>query len=266
MNSNSVISRNNVNIIGNGSKVILFAHGFGCAQNSWQYIVNSFTDEYKVVLFDYVGSGQSDLTHYRSDKYSKLNGYAQDIIDICEELKISDAIFIAHSVSCMIGLLAAIEKPHFFEQLILLGPSPKYINTEDYIGGFEQADLEELFKFMDSNYLGWSSALAPAIMGNPDRPELGQFLTNSFCSTDPDIAREFARATFFSDNRDDLQKLNIKSLTLQCSDDIIAPASVGNFVNKHLRNNTLVMMEATGHCPHISEPVETVRLIKEFIA
>jgi sigma-B regulation protein RsbQ len=211
-----IIKRNNVNVIGTGEKVMLFAHGFGCDQRSWQFVVDAFTDDHRVVLFDYVGSGGSDLTQYTSDKYGKLDGYAQDVLDICEALDLKEVIFVGHSVSSMIGMLAAIKKPEYFSKLIFIGPSPRYLNDAGYTGGFERADLESLFEFMDSNYLGWSNTMAPVIMGNADRPELGQFLTNSFCSTDPEVAREFARVTFFSDNREDLSKFNIDSLTLQC--------------------------------------------------
>jgi sigma-B regulation protein RsbQ len=262
----SSIKRNNVNVIGNGQKVMLFAHGFGCDQNSWKFIIDAFTNDYKLILFDYVGSGKSDLSEYDTSKYGTLQGYAQDILDICHELNIKDAIFVGHSVSSMIGVLAAKKDPALFEKLIFIGPSPRYLNEEGYTGGFEKADLEALFEFMDNNYLGWSSALAPAIIGNADRPELGEFLTNSFCSTDPDIAREFARVTFFSDNRADLKDLAVESLTLQCSDDIIAPIAVGNYINANLPKNTLVIMKATGHCPHISEPEETVAAIKAYLS
>ena len=217
------LKRNNVNVIGAGEKVMLFAHRFGCDQNSWKFIIDAFIEEYKLVLFDYVGSGRSDLTEYDSVKYGSLGGYAQDVIEICDELELKNIIFVGHSVSGMIGLLAAKKRPELFEKLILIGPSPRYLNDKDYKGGFEKSDLEALFEFMDNNYLGWSSALAPAIIGNPDRPELGEFLTNSFCSTDPNIARDFAKVTFFADNRADLKDVSIQSLTLQCSDDIIAP-------------------------------------------
>lgn len=244
---------------------MLFAHGFGCDQNSWKFVIDKFTDNYKLVLFDYVGSGQSDLAEYDESKYSVLDGYAQDILDICHELNLKTVIFVGHSVSSMIGLLAAKKEPDLFEKLIFIGPSPKYLNEEGYTGGFEKADLEALFEFMDNNYLGWSSALAPAIMGNPGRPELGEFLNNSFCSTDPDIARAFARVTFFSDNRADLKDVTVESLTLQCSDDIIAPLAVGDYIKANLPGNTLVVMKATGHCPHISEPEETVAAIKAYL-
>lgn len=244
---------------------MLLAHGFGCDQNSWQFMTDAFRKDYKLVLFDYVGAGKSDLAAYHSSRYGRLDGYAQDILEICDELKLKDVVFVGHSVSSMIGLLAAIEEPAIFDKLVFVGPSPRYLNDEGYHGGFERADLENLFEFMDSNYLGWSSTMAPAIMGNPDRPELGQFLTSSFCSTDPDIAREFARVTFFSDNRQDLKKLTVESLTLQCSDDIIAPLSVGTYMKENTPGTTFHQMEASGHCPHISHPGETTAAIKAFL-
>lgn len=261
----STIHRNNVKISGNGSQPMMFAHGFGCDQQSWQFITDAFADHYKIILFDYVGAGHSDLSAFDPEKYSSLEGYAQDVLDICEDLDLRNVIFVGHSVSSMIGILAANKNPEYFEKLILIGPSPRYLNDEEYFGGFDRKDLESLFEFMDSNYLGWSSTMAPAIMGNPERPELGQFLTTSFCTTDPDIARSFARATFFSDNREDLEKVSKPSLTLQCSNDIIASERVGEFVRQHTPGNTLYQMKATGHCPHISAPEETIKAIKEFL-
>jgi sigma-B regulation protein RsbQ len=261
----STVRRNNVKISGRGTQPIMFAHGFGCDQQSWQFITDAFEDDYKVILFDYVGAGHSDLSAFDPSKYSSLEGYAEDVLYICEELDLRNVIFVGHSVSSMIGILAANKNPEYFEKLILIGPSPRYLNDEGYVGGFERKDLENLFEFMDSNYLGWSSTMAPAIMGNPDRPELGQFLTTSFCTTDPDIARSFARTTFFSDNREDLEKVSKPSLTLQCSDDIIAPEQVGEFVRQHTPGNTLYQMKATGHCPHISAPGETIKAIKEYL-
>jgi sigma-B regulation protein RsbQ len=195
-----------------------------------------------------------------------LNGYAQDVLEICEELRLKDVIFVGHSVSSMIGLLAAIKRPEFFSELILVGPSPCYINDGDYKGGFERKDIEELLDTMEKNYIGWANFLAPAIMKNPERPELGQELTDSFCSTDPKIARQFAMATFFSDNRKDLLKLKVPSLIMQCSDDIIAPLEVGDYLHEHLGNSTLKVLKATGHCPHMSEPEETVEVIKTYLA
>jgi len=261
-----ILKRNNVNIIGDGQKVMIFAHGFGCDQNVWSYLVKEFSADYKLVLFDYVGAGKSDVSAYDSKRYSKLEGYAQDILDVCESLEIKNAIFIGHSVSSIIGLLAANKEPSYFEKLVFIGPSPRYMNDEGYVGGFEREGLEQLFDMMDSNYLGWSRSLAPAIMGNPDRPELGDALTNSFCATDPKIAGEFARVTFLSDNRSDLSKLQIPSLTLQCAEDIIAPLEVGYYMEKNTPGNSLVIMKATGHCPHMSAPEETVKAIKAFIS
>lgn len=262
---NEIIKRNNVNVIGKGAKVMVFAHGFGCDQNAWKFVVDSFTEEYKVVLFDYTGSGKSDISQYKKEKYNKIDGYVQDLLDVCEALDLKEAIFVGHSVSSMVGLLAANKHPEYFSKLIFIGPSPRYLNATDYTGGFEQKDLEGLFDFMDSNYLGWSAAMAPAIMGNSERPELGEFLTSSFCSTDPEIAREFAHVTFFSDNRTDLAQSTVDSLTLQCSDDIIAPVSVGLYVNAHTPGNEFVQLKATGHCPHISEPQETIKAIKDYL-
>jgi sigma-B regulation protein RsbQ len=261
----NILKRNNVAVIGDGSQTMMFAHGFGCDQNSWKFIVDAFTDDYKLVLFDYVGAGRSDLSQYDARRYSTLGGYAQDVLDICRALDLSDVIFVGHSVSSMIGLLAARQEPSYFKKLIFIGPSACYLNEEGYTGGFERADLENLFEFMDTNYLGWSGSLAPAIMGNADRPELGEFLTNSFCSTDPKIARQFARVTFYSDNRQDLKHLTVPSLTLQCSDDIIAPLFVGDYIRDNTPGNTLVVMQATGHCPHISEPEETINVIKAYM-
>lgn len=261
----NVLERNNVNVSGEGTQPIIFAHGFGCDQNTWRYVAEAFKKDYKVVLFDYVGAGKSDLTAYDAEKYNSLKGFSQDVLEICAELNIRDAIFVGHSVSSMIGVLAALQQPSYFKQLVLVGPSPRYINDVDYTGGMERADLEALFEVMDSNYLGWSAMLAPAIMGNPDQPQLGEELATSFCATNPDMARNFARVTFLSDNRADLPKLQVKSLTLQCTDDIIAPAEVGQYILENTPNNEMILLEATGHCPHLSAPEEIIRSIKTFI-
>lgn len=261
----SILERNNVKISGKGTQPMMFAHGFGCDQHSWQFITDAFENDYKIILFDYVGAGKSDLSAFDPQKYSKLEGYAEDVLDICEALNLHNAIFVGHSVSSMIGILAANKNPEYFDKLILIGPSPRYLNDEGYCGGFERSDLENLFEFMDSNYLGWSSAMAPTIMGNASRPELGEFLTTSFCTTDPEIARSFARTTFFSDNRSDLKEVKVPSLTLQCREDIIAPQQIGKFVEENMPQNTLYLMRATGHCPHISEPQETISAIKNFL-
>lgn len=264
--SQSVIDRNNVKVFGKGKQPMLFAHGFGCDQNMWRYITPAFEEDYQIVLFDYVGAGRSDKKAYNPERYSSLQGYAKDVLEICEELHLKEVVFVGHSVSSMIGVLAAIEAPQYFDRLIMVGPSPSYINDGDYKGGFERKDIEGLLETMEKNYIGWANFLAPNIMGNKERPHLGNELTESFCSTDPIIARQFAEATFFSDNRHDLKKIKTPSLVLQCSDDIIAPQEVGEYLAKNLPNATLRVMKATGHCPHMSEPEETIILIKEYLS
>jgi sigma-B regulation protein RsbQ len=217
------------------------------------------------VLFDSVGAGGSDLAAYDRAKYASLDGYAEDVLEICRELELRDVIFVGHSVSAMVGALAAAKEPARFAKLILVGPSPRYIDDEGYVGGFSREDIEGLMDSLDSNYLGWSQTYAPAIMGRADRPELGEELTNSFCRTDPEIARHFARVTFLSDNRADLGRVTTPSLILQCSDDIIAPPEVGRFVHEHLANSELVQLAAKGHCPNLSAPEETVEAIRRFL-
>lgn len=262
----SVLSRNNVKVFGAGSQPMVFAHGFGCDQNMWRFVTPAFADDYRIVLFDYVGSGRSDLGAYSAQRYSTLDGYAQDLLEVCYALELENVIFVGHSVSSMVGVLAAIREPALFAQLILVGPSPRYINDPPYVGGFERHDIEELLDTMEKNYIGWANFMAPAIVKNPERPELAEELTDSFCSTDPVIARRFAEATFFADNRADLSKVRVPSLILQCSDDIIAPASVGEFVHRELTESTLHYMKATGHCPHLSEPAETIDAIKGYLS
>ena len=261
----SATLRNNVRVSGQGSRAMLFAHGFGCDQNMWRYMAPSFEDRYRVVLFDHVGAGRSDLGAYDRAKYATLDGYATDVLEICDELGLEDVIFVGHSVSAMIGVLAAARTPDRFAALVLVGPSPRYIDDDGYIGGFSRQDIEELLAALDSNYLGWSAAMAPAIMGNPDRPELGTELTNSFCRTDPEIAGHFARVTFLSDNRDDLSSVRVPTLILQCSDDIIAPTAVGDFIHAQIVASELVTLEATGHCPNLSAPEETTAAVKAFL-
>jgi sigma-B regulation protein RsbQ len=264
--SQDILSRNNVKVFGAGTQPMMFAHGFGCDQNMWRFVAPAFEDEYRIVLFDYVGSGNSDLRAYDPERYGRLEGYAQDVLDVCHALELRDVILVAHSVSSMIAVLAANREPELFERLILIGPSPRYVNDPpEYVGGFERGDIEGLLDMMDRNYIGWANFLAPAIMKNPDRPELGEELSESFCSTDPVIARRFAEATFFADNRDDLPGVRVPSLILQCSDDMIAPTEVGEYVHRQLPGSTLRMMAATGHCPHMSHPEETIQAIREYL-
>jgi sigma-B regulation protein RsbQ len=261
-----VLRRNNVTVFGNGSQPMLFAHGFGCDQNMWRFITPAFERDYRLVLFDYVGAGRSDLSAYDAERYGRLDGYADDILDVCRALDLDDVILVGHSVSGMIAVLAANREPARFAHLIMVGPSPCYINDADYVGGFERRDIEDLLDMMDRNFIGWANFLGPVVMKNPDRPELTAELTQSFCSTDPVIARRFAEATFFADNRADLPQVRVPSLILQCSDDTIAPTTVGEYTHRFVPGSTLHIMQATGHCPHLSHPDETIRAIRDYLA
>jgi sigma-B regulation protein RsbQ len=263
----SAARRNNVVLQGSeGARPIVFAHGFGCDQNMWRFVWPAFAEDHRVVLFDHVGAGGSDVRAFDPNRYGTLQGYAEDVLDICDELGLEDVVFVGHSVSATIGLLAAAAEPDRFGALALLGPSPRYIDEEGYVGGFTKTDIEELLNSMDSNYLGWSSAMAPVIMGNAERPELGEELANSFCRADPEIARHFAHVTFLSDNRADLPGVRTPSLILQCSQDAIAPEVVGEYVHRHLADSRLVLMRASGHCPNLSAPEETIAEIRSFLA
>ena len=265
LNMHNSIKRNNVTVFGAAKRAMMFAHGFGCDQNMWHEVARSFEGEFRTILFDHVGAGRSDLSAYDPAKYATLGGYADDVIEIGQALGLADAIFVGHSVSAMIGVLAALKAPGMFSQLVMVGPSPRYIDDGEYIGGFSADQIDELLEFLADNHLGWSAAMAPAIMGNPGRPELGQTLTNSFCATDPDIARDFARVTFFSDNREDVKRLSIPVLVLQCHEDIIAPESVGEWVHAHVPNSQYVLLDATGHCPNLSAPMEVISAIRAFV-
>jgi sigma-B regulation protein RsbQ len=261
-----VLTRNNVTVGGRpDGRPMVFAHGFGCDQNMWRFVTPAFEDEYRIVLFDLVGLGGSDWSAYDPARYGSLTGYAADVLEICRALDLTDVVFVGHSVSSMIGALAAVEEPERFARLVMVGPSPRYINDGDYAGGFSLTDIEGLLESLDSNYLGWSTAMAPVIMGNPDRPHLGAELTASFCRADPEIAKRFARVTFLSDNRADLERLKVPTLVLQCSDDVIAPASVGEYVHDRVAGSELVYLRATGHCPNLSAPEETIEAIRSFL-
>lgn len=261
-----VCLRNHVNIVGEGNQVIVLAHGFGCDQKMWQYIVPTLSQQYKVVLFDYVGSGQSDLKAYSIEKYNSLYGYAQDLIDVLQYYQLEDVIFIGHSISSMIGMLAAIKHPQYFKQLIMIGPSPCYLNDKDgYVGGFEKSDIDELLEMMEMNFSGWARFMAPLAMNNPDQPQFAEQLEQTFVSTDSVIARQFAEVTFFSDYRALLPSLQIPTLIMQCAEDSVVPVQVGHYLHKYIDNSTLVLMEAKGHYPHISHPDETLATILEYL-
>ncbi|MFE2480731.1 alpha/beta fold hydrolase [Streptomyces sp. NPDC059389] len=259
--------RNNVTVTGNpqGPTVVL-AHGFGCDQNMWRLTVPALAQDHRVVLFDYVGSGRSDLSAFSEDRYASLAGYAADVVEVCEALDLRDAVYVGHSVSAMIGVLAADAAPGRIGALVMVAPSPRYIDDVGYRGGFSVQDIDELLDSLESNYLGWSAAMAPVIMGNEDRPELGEELKNSFCATDPEAARVFARTTFLSDSRDDLKSVRVPTLILECTQDAIAPREVGAFVHHAIPGSTLISLDATGHCPHLSAPEATNAAITGFLA
>ncbi|MFF1611513.1 alpha/beta fold hydrolase [Amycolatopsis sp. NPDC058278] len=262
----SMRTRNNVTVTGReDGPTVLLAHGFGCDQNLWRLVVPELARRYRVVLFDHTGAGRSDLAAWTPERYGSLDGYADDVLAICHELDLRDVVLVGHSVSAMIAVLAANREPDRFAKLVLLTPSPCYLDDEGYRGGFSREDIDELLASLESNYLGWSATMAPVIMGNPDRPELGEELTNSFCRTDPAIARVFARVTFLSDNRADLAKVAVPTLVLECSNDAIAPPEVGRFTHEQISGSTLVTLAATGHCPQLSAPEATAAAITAFV-
>ncbi len=244
---------------------MLFVHGFGCDQNMWRFVVPRFEDRYRCIRFDHAGAGGADPDTYDVERHSRLDGYATDVIEICDELGLRDVVYVGHSVSAMIGVLAANRRPDLFAHLVLVGPSPRYIDDGDYVGGFSAADIDGLLESLDSNYLGWSAQMAPVIMGNEDRPELGEELTESFCRTDPEVQRRFARVTFLSDNRDDLSSVSVPCLVLQCTNDAIAPEHVGRWVHERLPRSTFTLLDASGHCPNLSAPDATADAIEAYL-
>ncbi|MFK5707077.1 alpha/beta fold hydrolase [Lysinibacillus boronitolerans] len=261
----NIVVRNNVTILGQGDQPLIFAHGFGCDQNMWRFITPAFMDKYQIILFDYVGSGNSDINAYSSEKYQSLQGYVQDLLDIIETLSLQKSIFVGHSISAMIGLLASIQHPDYFKKLIMIGPSPCYLNDDGYRGGFERSDIAELLDMMEMNFTGWASYMAPIAMSNPEQPALTQELKQTFIAADPIIAKEFAEVTFLSDHRSELPKVSVPSLIIQCSEDSIVPIGVGDYLHQHLKNSTLQLLEAKGHYPHISHPNETIQCIADFL-
>jgi sigma-B regulation protein RsbQ len=264
--STDILARNNVRQVGRGEQPMLLAHGFGCDQNMWRFITPAFEDDYRIVLFDYVGHGKADRSAYDSERYSSLAGFAQDILDIVHALDLRDVILVGHSVSAMIGVLAINAEPERFSRLVMIGPSPRYIDDlPEYRGGFDRADIDGLLEMMDKNYVRWAAALAPMIVKNDDRPELAAELTESFCSTDPVVARQFAEVTFLSDNRADLPRVRVPSVVLQVTDDALAPRSVGQYVAQTTPASTYREIEATGHCPHLSHPEETIAAMREYL-
>lgn len=260
------LKRNNVTVSGTGKQAMVFVHGFGCDQHMWRLVAPAFEARYQVVLLDLVGAGQSDLAAYNPARYATLGAHAENILEVLHTLGLREVILVGHSVGASIGVLAAIQEPERFAQVVLVAPSPRFINDANYTGGFEQPDIEELLEAMDSNYLGWSGGMAPVVMGHPERPELTAELNNSFCRTDPTIARHFARVTFLADNRADLPRLRTPALILQCAHDMLAPLSVGAYLHQQLQGSQLTVVETSGHCPHLSAPEATIAAVNEFLA
>lgn len=264
----SLIRRNNINIKGKGTRAIVFIHGYGCDQNMWRFVAPAFEEEYKVVLLDLVGCGDSDPEAYEYRKYNSLDGHVADIIEICDAPEFKDAILVGHSVSAVIAALASIQRPGLFGKLIMVCPSPRYLNDEQtgYTGGFDESDIAEMLETLNDNYLGWSSAIAPVIMGHPDKPEFSQELLNSFCRNNPAIAEQFAIITFTGDNREDLAKIKLPTLVIQNSDDVIAPIAVGRYVHEQIAGSALRILDTSGHCPHLTAPDQTLAAMLDFLS
>ena len=262
----AIRARNNMSVVGDGRITLVLANGFGCDQTMWSRLSPLLSERYRIVAFDYVGSGGADVSHYDETRYASLEGYADDLVKVAEHAGGRPRVLVGHSVSAMIGLLAQKEVPGLFDAHIMIGPSPSYLNEGDYRGGFDRADIDELLGTLESNYLGWSAGMAPAIMGAPDQPELSEELTNSFCRTDPAIAARFARATFLGNNLADLPSLQVPALILQSSQDIIAPLAVGEHVSRTVANGTLRLLDNIGHCPHMSVPHACAAEINAYLA
>jgi len=261
----SSVERCAVNITGSGDKAIVFLHGYGCDSGMWREVAPAFEKDFRVVTYDLMGYGKSAATHYDMVRYATLDGHADDLIAILEELQLKDVIAVGHSVSAMTIGLAATRRPDLIGRLVMICPSPSYANDSPYVGGFEQRDLLDLLDVLDVNYLGWAHEMAPQIMGASDRPELGKELADSFCQTDPDIAKHFARVTFLSDHRSDVQAIAQPTLVLQCQDDVLVPPAVRTWLMDNMQNIELVVLDATGHCPHVSYPEATTEALAKFV-
>ncbi|PLS22628.1 alpha/beta fold hydrolase [Neptunicoccus cionae] len=261
----SKIERCAVKVTGTGETALVFLHGYGCDSSMWRKVAPAFESRFKVITYDLMGYGQSAIEHYDRARYSTLDGHAEDLIDILDELDLSDVIAVGHSVSAMTVALAANRRPDLIAKTVMICPSPSYMNDEAYTGGFEESDLLGLLDILEVNYLGWAADMAPAIMGAPDRPGLGDKLTESFCQTDPDIAKHFARVTFLSDHREDVKKIAQPTLVLQCRDDILVPDTVRAWFDANLQRGEQVLLDATGHCPHMSFPEQTIAAISAFL-
>jgi len=266
--SDDVLRRHAVTVTGDpDGQPMLFAHGFGCDQTLWRFVAPAFERDFRVVTFDYVGAGRSDRGAYDRRRYASLEGYAGDMLAICRALDLHEVVLVGHSVSAIVAILASIAEPDRFSDLVLITPSPRYLDDPpDYRGGFSRGDIDGLLQMLDVNAMGWASFLAPIVMGNPDRPELTTDLEATFCSIDPVMARQFAEVTFLADNRVDVATVSTPSLIVQCANDAVAPMAVGEYMKRHLPRSTMTVIEATGHCPHVSHPAQTISAIREYLA
>lgn len=260
-----VLTRHSVRVIGEGKPPMLLCNGFGCTQHIWHYLTTALAVQHQVIVFDYVGSGESDVNAYSPQKYATLASYAQDVVEICQALDLREAILVGHSVGATIAMLAAIQAPQHFAKVVLLAPSPCYINEPGYYGGFERADLLQVLAAMKEDYQGWTTAFADLLMGPTSTASLGQELANFFCETDSTIARQFAQVTFLSDNRADVGQLRLPTLVVQCTDDVAGPPEVGAYFLQHLPQGKLTTLSTAGHCPHLSAPLETLAAIRAFV-
>ena len=258
--------RHHVQVSGSGPATIFFAHGFGCDQSMWRLVEPAYAKRFRTVKFDLMGAGHSDVAAYDPEKYATLQGYADDVVELIEAFGRGPVVFVGHSVSAMIGMLADLKAPGLIAAHAMVGPSPCYINEGDYCGGFERQDIDSLLNTMEHNYLAWASAMAPAIMGAPDKPELSAELTANFCRADPQIAKLFVRVIFLSDHRAELPRLKTPTLILQCSEDLIVPVAVGEYMSRVIPGSVLKIIQNVGHCPHVSAPGATTDAIDGFLA
>ncbi len=265
MTKEEAIATFNINITGNGTSVMLFAHGFGCDQSMWRFLVPDFEKDFTTILFDLMGCGRSDISSYHPDRYNHLEGHAEDLVNICDALHLKNITLVAHSVSAMIGALASIKRPELFKEIIMICPSPYYLNEEGYKGGFNKEDIENLLIQMENNYLGWATSMAPVIMNNSGELVFQDELAESFCRNNPEIAKQFARVTFLSDNRKEISNIVMRTLIVQCREDIVAPPEVGQYMHKRIPDNEMVVIDVIGHCPHLSAPAETSKAMRSFL-
>ncbi|TVT38334.1 alpha/beta hydrolase [Hymenobacter setariae] len=261
-----IIKRNNVRLIGEGSQTLLFCNGFGCSQQIWRYLSTPLANRYRVVLFDYVGTGDSDLGAYNWQEYSTLKRYAQDVVEICRVLELHEVVLIGHSVGATIAMLAAGQAPGYFAKCVLLTASPCYLNKPGYYGGLTLEDVNQLFALLDVDQNSWANLFSGMLIAPEHAPTIGEELASYFCNLDSNVARHFARVAFLADNRADVSQLQLPTLLLQCADDAIAPTEVSTFLMEHLPQATLTTLPAVGHCPHLSAPLETMAAIEAFLA